>query len=180
MKNSKAQAQTLLVIIPSVVALIVIGMILTVGMKGMSVIRDQTVTDFSTNRTNQTLTFANNTATALAETRIVPGSEIVYGGGSGAYAKPLSGTNYSISYTSGYIIPLNISPGTTPWWNNSIYNVSYSYYYGSDERNITLKGQEGLKQFSDFQPTFGVITAVLAIMIILGAVFVGLYSKFNL
>lgn len=118
---------------------------------------------------NESLTWAgNNTAISLAQNNIVTGSQKLYNNGSFVN----QGNNYTI--TSSSITIINTS-STVDWVTTKI-NLSYDYYYGSYQRNITNYGLISQNTFGKWLPTLALI---LIIVIIIGLLLTFVMKRFE-
>ena len=184
--DNKAQVnQSLLIgVIGTVVLLIAIGIIFATSFKSMSTIEKMAENDIANVR-NESVAWINGTSVSLRQSNLVDGSEKVWnltGGAACCYqlkknsTNSLTGNNYSINYEGG---TLRINNQSTGVWNTTM-NISYSYYIGSQERNISLQSKEGVKVLSDFQPTWALIIAVgILITALLVPLIIFVYNKFS-
>ena|SRR3990167_9447169 len=110
----------------------------------------------------------NNTLVSLAHNDIVPGSELVFRNNSVFNLGGSAAPNWTMDYEDGEIYPLNYSTADNDWWNQSaayVWNITYTYYYGSYERNITGNAQSGLNTASSFTPTLSTVAVVIAVIL---------------
>ena len=101
----------------------------------------------------------NNTLQAYEQSRVQISSVVVYANTS----KLTAGVNYTAD-SSGVRI-LNQTPGASvDMFDNLLYNMTYSYNYGSEARNSSGFGLTGVATMSEFIPTIAIV-AVAAIVI---------------
>ena len=147
-------------------SLLVAAVILGVGGTILEKIQN-TQTDLSNFFGNETLTWAgNNTAMGLAEGRIITSSLILYNNATIVNKGSGDDANYTVS--SGSITIINSSAGPTGVRGSDLVtsdlNVSYNYNYGSEARNSSDFGLQGVSTIAEFIPTIALV-AVAAIVI---------------
>lgn len=171
MRNTKAQIQfNYTPLIALCIVLIFLGVIYSSSQLVLKNIKGTTENKVSDTVANATITWAgNNTKISLVHDDIVPGSELVYrnntlfnlGGG--------NSPNWTMDYPNGDFYPTNLSTvSANDWWNQSanwVWNITYNYYYGSYERNVTQDNQDGLGTASSFTPTLSTVVVVISIIL---------------
>ena len=179
MFNKKAQISPSIAlgIIGAVISILFIGIVISTSQQSLTKLRDVATNEVATLRLNETPSFANNTAILAGSCPlgIVPGTEIVWGHQGGTMIQLGSG-NYTMNYTRCQIYPQNIT--TYDWYNGTSFNWTYQYFTGSQDRNLTIQNQNGVKNISDFQPTFGTIIAISIVMMLLIPTIIFLFNKF--
>lgn len=172
LKNRKASIEgtPIGVIMTFVVLLLVIAVVISFGAETLNSIQYSQSNDVSTLANNQTLTWGgNNTAISLLANNIVGGTFVLYDNGT----KVNQGTNYTLNLADGTVTIINITAPVGGWITETL-NASYSYFIGSDERNITGKGITTQVTFAKWLPT---IALVLIISVILGILIVYLANR---
>ena len=147
------------------ISLVVAAVILGLGGTILTKIQGAQTDNSATLSNNESITWVgNNTATGLAESRIIVGSESVYN----ASDIMVSGLDYTLSAAS---ITFTNKSNASGWLTDKL-NITYSYNYGSDAYNSSTFGLTGVSTIAEFIPTIAIV-AVAAIIIGIILVFFG-------
>jgi len=163
MENKKAQLANL----PTgIIALVVAVIMLVIGVVILQELRDSDSISASASATqnNETITTVTETGEALARTecRVACSVTRVMNSTSGVL---ITSGNYTTLTNRGCTL---VSTGSS--YNNSNWNVTYSYTYGETACTTANASVVGVGGFSDFVP---IIVIALAASIIIGLILIG-------
>ncbi len=148
------------------IALLIGAVILGLGATVLDAIQGTQTDNSATIPNNETWTWpGNNTLQSFEQDRVIQSSVVVWGN----VTKFTIDENYTVSSSGVNII--NISPGGLGL-AATVYNMTYSYNYGSEAYNSSGFGLSGVNTVAEFIPTIAIV-AMAAIVIGVLLVFFG-------
>ena len=159
LKCRKGQ-QALTITSIGVIAITLVVAVVILGLGGTILEKIQVTQTHSSNTIpdNESWTWpGNNTLQAFEQDRVIQSSVVVWGN-----VTLLSSLNYTVDGAGVRII--NTSTEDEGYLDAYIYNMTYSYNYGSEAYNGSNYGMTGVATMSEFIPTIAIV-AVAAIVI---------------
>lgn len=164
--SRKGQMNTINGIGQVAIAILIAAVILGLGGTILSKIQAAQTDASTTILDNQSFNWpGNNTLTSFDIERVQTGSVVVYCN----ISKFTLGENYTVSSAGVNII--NLTPSGIDL-SGCLYNITYTYNYGSTARNSTEFGKIGMSTMSEFIPTIAIV-AMAGIVIGIILVFFG-------
>lgn len=188
--KSQINPATVTLVVTAAIMLIITGVVFFSSLKTLTQLKDvadDTTTNLGRNESLSPFVSARKNGTGIyllnprvESVTVFNGSKVIKQGAAGR-------ENYTVNATDGIIIFYNYSAaeGTGGANANDTFNdaatldvnVTYSYRIGSSARNVTIKNQQSLYEFSAWQPTWGMILGAAVILMLIMSVAIFLFRK---